>query len=165
MSGSLLLIIAGTRAELIACAPLLETIRGARSHSLPFTSRLVLTGQESTELVQTVDALGIVPDVDLGIKENTIHLADADMNAQLLSEITAVLRNRVPSAILVAGYSASAWAGAIAAYFKKIPLIHLDAGLLSLPGVVPAFPEFLHGEDIVRFANLHLCADDSAADT
>ena len=157
-----LLIVVGTRAELIAAASLIAALRAAPRYSLPFELRLIVTGQERTELDQTIDALGMEPDADLSIK--TPHLADASLSARLLEEMEGVLRHHDPKAVIAVGSSASAWATAIATYFKQIPLAHLGAGFLPLASERP-FPDYLHNQELARLASLHLCFSADGAES
>jgi UDP-N-acetylglucosamine 2-epimerase (non-hydrolysing) len=148
---------------MLACASLVRAIRSYSHFQLPFEPVLLLTGQEATELEQVVDALNIEPDRNLGIKSRRLN--DAAVNARLLDEMESALRKYIPTAILVAGYSASAWAVAVAAYFKDIPVIHLGAGQL-LPGATrQPLPEWLHSENLARLTRLHLCGDAACAES
>ncbi len=163
MSVPRLLLVVGTRSEMLACASLVRAIRSHSHFQLPFEPVLLLTGQEATELEQVVDALGIEPDRNLGIKSRRLN--DAAVNARLLDEMESALRRYIPTAVLVAGYSASAWAVAVAAYFKDIPVIHLGAGQL-LPGATrQPLPEWLHAENLARLTRLHLCGDTACAES
>ncbi len=168
MPPTVLSIVAGTRSEALECCTLVEAMRGAAPYELPFTPRLLVTGQEDTELLQTLEYLELDPDRDLEIKSRTSRMADAALNALLLGEMEAALRHNDPRAILAVGHSATAWATAVAAYFKDIPLIHLGAGRLSsgiaLPRGQRPFPEWLHAREIARQARLHLCPDEASAE-
>ena len=62
MPAPVLLIVIGTRSEVLAGASLIQTLRSANPLSLPFEARVVTTGQEDTELRQALDITGIVPD-------------------------------------------------------------------------------------------------------
>jgi len=162
MSVPRLLLVVGTRSEMLACASLVRAIRSHSHFQLPFEPVLLLTGQEATELEQVVDALNIEPDRNLGIKSRRLN--DAAVNARLLDEMESALRKYIPTAVLVAGYSASAWAVAVAAYFKDIPVIHLGAGQV-LPGSArQPLPEWLHAENLARLTRLHLCGDAACAE-
>ncbi len=148
---------------MLACASLVRAIRSHSHFELPFEPVLLLTGQEATELEQVVDALGLEPDRNLGIKSRRLN--DAAVNARLLDEMESALRKYTPTAVLVAGYSASAWAVAVAAYFKDIPVIHLGAGQV-LPGSArQPLPEWLHAENLARLTRLNLCGDSACAES
>ena len=155
-----LLVVVGTRAEMLASASLIRTLRAADPLTLPFETRFVVTGQERTELDQTLDALGVEPDGDLSIK--TPHLFDAALAARLLHEMEAALRHHNACCAVATGTSASAWATAVAAYHRQTPVIHLGAGAFAPAGRRP-FPEWLHASDLARIAELHLCPDEESA--
>jgi UDP-N-acetylglucosamine 2-epimerase len=156
MPAPVLLIVIGSRAEALACAPLLRFFQSFPPFQLPFEPRFVSSGQELSEMDQTLGALDLKLDACLEIAKP--HLADARLDAELLGEMEALVRHHVPAAVLVVGCGATAWAAAVAAYFKHIPLIHLLAGEEERPGSRP-FPDALHRGQIARLAALHLCAD------
>ena len=161
MPAPVLLVVAGTRSEVLECCPLVQALRQAPRYSLPFETRLLVTGQEDTELEQTLDALELEADENLGVK--TSHVADAALAARLLGDMEVALRHHAPAAVVVVGYSASAWATAVAAYYKNIPLIHLGAGQVPVAHPRP-FPEWLHARTFAQLAGVHLCPDEAAAD-
>ena len=101
MPAPVLLVVAGTRSEVLECYPLVHALRQAPRYSLPFETRFLVTGQEDTELQQTLDALELDPDEDLGVK--TSHVADAALAARLLGDMEAALRHHAPAAIVAAG--------------------------------------------------------------
>ena len=142
-------------------APLWKAVSELASGQRPFLPQLVVSGQDRTELDQALGELGIHPDEDLEVMEP--YLADANLNGKLLRATETVVRHHRAAGIVVAGASATAWAGAITAYFKGIPLIRVDQGNVPLAGERP-MPEWLHLGDLRRLANLHLCADEQCAD-
>ena len=161
MSPPVLLIVIGTRAEMLACASLVRLLRAQPEFSLPFTVRVIASGQEMTELDQTLESLEIEPDEDLHVKSP--HLADTALNAKLLEFMEALIRHQNPAAVMAVGASATAWATGVAAYFKDVPLIHLGAEDFA-PGGARPFPEWLHMQELARLARLHLCSLPSCAE-
>ena len=155
-----LLIVIGTRSEALAGAALLERFRSADPYSLPFEPRVATTGQEDTELLQALEAAGIVPATELSVKRP--HLADANLDACLVDQVERLVRHHDAAAVLAVGCSATAWAAAVVAYFKQVPLIHLGAGVFA-PGDLRPFPEWYHRWDLARLAGLHLCPDEICA--
>ncbi|MBN1867329.1 UDP-N-acetylglucosamine 2-epimerase [Candidatus Sumerlaeota bacterium] len=160
MSTPVLPIVVGTRSELLAAASTVEAFRAVDSPSSPLVPRLLCTGQEATELDQTFESLGIEPDVALDLKAP--HVADAALGARLLQAMEGTLRHQNPAAVLAVGSSATAWATGVAAYFKRIPLIHLGAGDFAPESERP-WPEWLHRHELARLAHLHLCRDEVCA--
>jgi len=155
-----LLIVIGTRSEALAGAALLERFRSADPYSLPFEPRVATTGQEDTELLQALDAAGIVPTTELSVKRP--HLADANLDACLVDQVERLVRHHDAAAVVAIGCGATAWAAAVVAYFKQVPLIHLGAGVFA-PGDLRPFPEWYHRWDLARLARLHLCPDEICA--
>jgi UDP-N-acetylglucosamine 2-epimerase len=161
MAVPILLAVVGTRAEMLASASLIQVWRGSDPLRLPFQPRLLVTGQERTELDQVLDALGIEPDADLGVK--TPQQTDAVVASRLLAQLEGALRHHAASAVVAVGSSATAWAAAVTAYLRRAPIVHLGAGVFELEGERP-FPEYLHRRDLAWLADLHLCPDESCAE-
>jgi UDP-N-acetylglucosamine 2-epimerase (non-hydrolysing) len=151
-----LLFVVGTRSEALACATLMEAFRAIPRSDQLFSIHLLSTGQEDTELLQVCDTLEIDLDWDLGLK--TPHQADAIFGARVLREMETALRQRKPVAVVLAGYSATAWATAISAWYRGIPVVHVGAGLFAADESQRPFPEWLHAHELARLAELHLCA-------
>jgi hypothetical protein len=95
----------------LAGAALLEQFRSADPYSLPFEPRVATTGQEDTELLQALDAAGIVPATELSVKRP--HLADANLDACLVDQVERLVRHHDAAAVLAIGCSATAWAAAV----------------------------------------------------
>jgi UDP-N-acetylglucosamine 2-epimerase (non-hydrolysing) len=157
MQTPVILLVAGTRAEVLAGATLLEALRALPVSERVLEPRLLVTRQEDTELEQALDLFGLEPDDDLGIK--TPHLADAALAGRLVTEMEAALRHHSPAIVVTLGLSASAWATAVASFYKGVPLVHLGSGQMAPDGERP-YPEWLHAEALTRVAKLHLCPDD-----
>lgn len=152
-----LLAVLGTRADLFEAAPLLRLLtREHRQHRLPFKLEVVSSGQESTELEQAWIHCGLRPDKELDSKEH--RQADSRLSAELMLRIEAGVRQSKIGAVLVVGASATAWAAAVAAWLKQVPVIHLGAGQFTAPGRRPR-PEWLHRRQLADIASLQLCPD------
>lgn len=156
-----ILFVFGTRAELFAGASLFRALCAAPPGALPFVPKLVVTGQERTEMDQALDYLGMQADMDLGAKAP--HLAEAALSGKLIDRLESTARNNSAAAIAVFGSSASAWAAGVVAYFRRIPLIHGASGIFPLQGERP-FPEWFHQQDLLRIAALHFCEDEESSD-
>ena len=113
-----ILFVLGTRPEAIKLAPLI-----LKCKSLPdlFEVKVYLTGQHKEMLYQVLSFFQIAPDTEnLGMKHNQT-LFDVTMN--VLSGMEKVLENYTPDFVVVQGDTTSAFAGALAAYYKKIKKI------------------------------------------
>ena len=125
----------GTRPEAIKMAPVvLELAR----HSPEITSKIAVTAQHREMLDQAMTHFGICKDYDLDIMQDNQSLAD--ITSRVLTRLTPVLRQERPDIVLVHGDTTTTAAGALAAYYEKIPCGHVEAGLRTGDKYAP-FPE------------------------
>jgi UDP-N-acetylglucosamine 2-epimerase (non-hydrolysing) len=115
----------GTRPEAIKLFPLIHAL-GADAR---FQSRVCVSGQHRGMLDQVLAIAGIVPDHDLDLMRP--HQSLDALTAALLTGIGTVLDAERPDWVVVQGDTATAMAGALAAYYRKIPVAHVEAGLRS----------------------------------
>lgn len=116
-------IVAGTRPEVIKMAPLWFAV-----HESPVLEPLLIsTGQHREMLDQAFGVFGLRPDVDLGLMQAGQTLTD--LTARVLSSMTQVLRQRRPAAVLVQGDTTTVLGTALAAFYERIPVGHVEAGL------------------------------------
>jgi UDP-N-acetylglucosamine 2-epimerase (non-hydrolysing) len=137
----------GTRPEVIKLAPVLDCLRGAR-----FDVRVVATSQHREMVASLLELFGIRPDHDLQIQQHDQTLAD--VAARTLTALTPILRDERPDLLLVQGDTSSAFAGALAAFYQKIPVGHVEAGLRSYDVYHP-YPEEVNRRLISTVAELH----------
>ena len=116
-------IVAGTRPEAIKMAPLWFALR----ESSVLEPLLISTGQHREMLDQAFGVFGLKPDIDLGLMQPGQTLSD--LTARVLSSMTQVLRQRHPSAVLVQGDTTTVLGTALAAFYERIPVGHVEAGL------------------------------------
>ncbi len=113
----------GTRPEAIKMVPV---VRALRRH--PGASVVVcVTGQHRELLKQVLDLFGITPDVDLSIMADARGLTD--ITSLMLKRFEPVLAREKPDRVLVHGDTATTLAASLAAYYQKIPVGHVEAGL------------------------------------
>jgi UDP-N-acetylglucosamine 2-epimerase (non-hydrolysing) len=115
----------GTRPEAIKLFPLIHALEADDR----FESRVCVSGQHRGMLDQVLDIAGVKPDHDLDLMRPDQTL-DA-LTANLLTGIGGVLDAENPDWVIVQGDTATAMAGALAAYYRKIPVAHVEAGLRS----------------------------------
>ena len=137
----------GTRPEIIKMAPV---YRALKNSSMPVA--LLHTGQHEEMAWPLYEFFGIKPDYLLKLERTSDSLAH--LNALLLEEIHAILQRANPSAVLVHGDTSSALAAALASFYQKIPVGHVEAGLRSGQMYDP-FPEEKNREMIGRLATWH----------
>jgi UDP-N-acetylglucosamine 2-epimerase (non-hydrolysing) len=146
----------GTRPEAIKLFPLIHALEADDR----FESRVCVSGQHRGMLDQVLEIAGIVPDHDLDLMRPDQTL-DA-LTANLLTGIGRVLDAEKPDWVIVQGDTATAMAGALAAYYRKIPVAHVEAGLRS-GNIHHPWPEEVNRKIVGSFAALHLAPTETAA--
>ncbi|HEX6344305.1 non-hydrolyzing UDP-N-acetylglucosamine 2-epimerase [Umezawaea sp.] len=150
-----ILLLAGTRPEAVKIAPVALALAG---HAV-LRPTIVHSGQHSEMVDQALDAFGLVADVVLDVPRCG---GEAELVAGLLPEFDRVLAERAPAAVVVQGDTSTTLAGALAAFWRGIPVAHLEAGLRTGDLAGP-FPEEGTRQMISRIASLHLAPTDEAA--
>ncbi|WP_312179415.1 non-hydrolyzing UDP-N-acetylglucosamine 2-epimerase, partial [Arthrobacter sp.] len=139
----------GTRPEAIKMAPIVAALQG----SATLDCFVTVTGQHRSMLDQVNSLFDIVPDHDLNI-----FAPGQTLNAILSRTIEGLDKLFIvnkPDAVIVQGDTTTSTAGAIAAFYHGIPVIHLEAGLRSGDLFSP-FPEEANRKMISQIASLHL---------
>lgn len=153
-----ILVIFGTRPEAIKMAPvILELGRYPDIFDLVVCS----TGQHREMLDQVLDVFGIVPDYDLDVM--TTNQTLAGLTSLLISRLDALIGDVQPDIVLVHGDTTTALAGALAAYYHRVPVGHVEAGLRTHDKYQP-FPEEVNRCLIDSIASFHFAPTQSAAD-
>jgi UDP-N-acetylglucosamine 2-epimerase (non-hydrolysing) len=139
----------GTRPEAIKVAPVIRRL-SASSWARPV---VIVTGQHQRILDQVLDLFAIVPDHDLQIHEPGQTLTG--VTVRVLEGLQAVFVEDRPDVVVVQGDTTTSFAAALAAFYARIPVAHLEAGLrtgdLSSP-----FPEEMNRQATARLCDLHL---------
>src|ERR1700741_1306817 len=117
------LTILGTRPEAIKLAPVVLRLRARPG----VESDLCVTAQHRHMLDQVLELFGIQPDDDLDLMQPDQSLFQ--VTARALTGLESVLRTRRPDVVLVQGDTTTAMVGALAAYYLRIPVGHVEAGL------------------------------------
>lgn len=125
----------GTRPEAIKMAPLVLEMGKRKGDFDPIT---VVTGQHREMLKQVLDVFEITPDYDLNIMSTNQTLAS--ITTKILDSLSPVLEKTTPDIILVHGDTSTTFAASLAAFFHKIPIGHVEAGLRTWDKYSP-FPE------------------------
>jgi UDP-N-acetylglucosamine 2-epimerase (non-hydrolysing) len=126
--------VVGTRPEAIKMAPLIFALRREPA----FEVRVVASGQHSDMLVQALEHFGIEADVNLGVMKNAQTLDH--VTSAVLKGVGAFLDSAPQDMLLVHGDTTTTLGAALAAFYRKIPLGHVEAGLRSHDLTRP-FPE------------------------
>jgi len=135
MNGVRYLFVFGTRPEAIKMAPL---VRHFLEHLGNEKVKVCVTGQHKEMLQQVLDFFGIVPDYNLALMRPNQTLFD--ITAEGLKGLERVIKETNPSCILVQGDTTTAFIGALAGFYTKTKVAHIEAGLRSGNKFSP-FPE------------------------
>lgn len=125
----------GTRPEIIKMFPVFSEIK---KYSHLIDCRIIVSGQHREMLDQMLEIFQITPDYDLNIMKQNQSLTNIT-NASLLG-IEKILKKEKPSMVLVQGDTTTSFTGALAAFYQKIKIGHIEAGLRTYNKYYP-FPE------------------------
>ncbi len=152
MGHGVFLFIGGTRPEAVKLAPLVLAMQ-----SRGFVTRLIATGQQPTLFRETLAAFGLTADDDLG----EMAAQPAALLGRLVPVLAALIASAQPAAVVVQGDTTSALAGALAAAYAGVPVVHVEAGLRT--GSRDPHPEEMHRTLIAQIADLHFAPTPMAA--
>ena len=147
----------GTRPEAIKMAPI---VRLLAERDAAFQSIVCVTAQHRAMLDQMLRAFDIAPDIDLNLMEERQGLAD--LSARVVVAMTGVIEKTAPDVVLVQGDTTTTMATALAAFYLKIPVGHVEAGLRTGDRYAP-FPEEMNRRVITTLATLHFAPTERAA--
>lgn len=152
-----ILVVFGTRPEAIKMSPLVKELKKEQD----FITIVCVTGQHKEMLKQVLDVFNIVPEHNLNIMKNGQTLYDVTGN--VLMRMKAVLDTEQPDIVLVHGDTTTAFAVALAAFYRQIPVAHVEAGLRTYNLKAP-YPEEFNRQSIGILANYHFAPTDWARD-
>ena len=141
-----ILIIFGTRPEAIKMAPLVLRLRQN------FDIKVCVTGQHREMLDQILELFQINPDYDLNLMKPNQSLSN--LTGEVLNGVTNILLQDDFDWVLVQGDTTSTMAGTMAAFYQKVPVGHVEAGLRTYNLGSP-FPEELNRQVTSKMAQLH----------
>jgi len=149
-------LIVGTRPEAIKMAPV-----ALRMRQMPgvFHPILIATGQHREMLDQVLDLFDLQPDYDLDVMQP--DQSPFEVTIGVLTRLQPVLQRERPDLVMVQGDTTSAFAGALAAFYLKIPVAHVEAGLRTYDKYQP-FPEEINRHLISVLADWHLAPTERA---
>ena len=150
------LTIVGTRPEAIKLAPVIMAIEGRPDR---FISRVCATAQHREMLDQALSPFGIRPNYDLDIMRPSQSLAQ--VTARAVEGLDRVIAEERPAAVLVQGDTGTAFCGALAAYYHRVKVGHVEAGLRTGDKYAP-FPEEINRRLVTRLADYHFAPTDHA---
>lgn len=144
-----LTLIFGTRPETIKMFPIIYEIK---KYPHLIDCRIIVSGQHREMLDQMLEIFQIKPDYDLDIMEQSQSLSNITKNSLL--GIEKILKKEKPSMVLVQGDTTTTFAGALAAFYQKIRIGHVEAGLRTNNKYYP-FPEEINRHITSVLADLH----------
>ncbi len=151
------LLLVGTRPEAVKAAPVALCL-AEHPHLRP---SIIHSGQHAVMVEQALAPFGLRPDESLSFARATG--GQPELFAHLLPALDELLGRRNPAAVLVQGDTSTALAGALAAFWSRIPVVHLEAGLRTGDLTAP-FPEEANRQLVARLAALHLAPTAAAAE-
>ena len=138
----------GTRPEAIKLAPVIQTFQ---QHP-QFETKVVLTGQHKEMVAQVMDLFGIRADHNLDIMQPQQTLSD--ITCRSLKGLENRLIEMRPDMVISQGDTTTAFAAALAAFYQKIPVGHVEAGLRT-DNILNPFPEEANRRLVSQIATLH----------
>ena len=153
-----ILSIFGTRPEAIKMAPVVKELE---KHPETFKSVVCVTAQHRQMLDQVLELFSIRPDFDLDIMKPRQDLYDVTCN--VLTGLKHVLEQERPDMVLVHGDTTTTMAASLAAYYGRIPVGHVEAGLRTHNKFAP-FPEEINRKVAGALTDLHFAPTEKARD-
>ncbi|VWX58447.1 UDP-N-acetyl glucosamine-2-epimerase [Sphingorhabdus sp. 109] len=152
-----ILTVFGTRPEAIKLFPVVQALSGRTG----LETVTCVTAQHREMLDQVMDIADIRPDFDLDLMKANQNLDD--LTGRLLSGIGQILDETKPQRVVVQGDTATAMCGALAAYYRQIPVSHVEAGLRSY-NIYHPWPEEVNRKIIGTIADQHFAPTKTSAD-
>lgn len=152
----------GTRPEAIKMAPVVNALKQhAQDNPGTLECHVAVTGQHREMLDQVLTLFDIKPEYDLNIMSKNQSLAG--LTARIVTEVDQVLETLKPDTVLVQGDTTTAFAGALACYYHKIPVGHVEAGLRTKHKYDP-WPEEMNRTLLADLAQVHFAPTALARD-
>lgn len=150
------ILVFGTRPEAIKMAPLVKEFQ---KYTDKFKTICCVTGQHRQMLDQVLDIFEIVPDYDLDIMQEGQDLFD--VTSRVLYGMRDILAKEKPDMVFVHGDTTTSMATALAAFYKQIPVAHIEAGLRTYNKYSP-WPEEINRQITGRITSLHFTPTESS---
>jgi UDP-N-acetylglucosamine 2-epimerase (non-hydrolysing) len=149
------MVVFGTRPEAIKVAPLIQALAAA-----PWSRPVVaVTAQHRRILDQVLELFAICPNYDLDIMRSGQTLTEVTVGA--LDGLGPVLADADPDLAVVQGDTTTTFAAALASFYRRVPVVHLEAGLRT-GDVLSPYPEEMNRRLTSQLASLHLAPTPSA---
>jgi len=152
-----ILFIFGTRPEAIKMAPVVNVFR---KDSVNFKTLVAVTAQHREMLDQVLSVFDIIPDYDLDLMSKNQTLES--LTGKILNGISDLLKDIQPDLVFVQGDTTTTFAASLSAFYKKIPVGHIEAGLRTSNRYSP-FPEEINRRMTSSIATYHFPPTKQAA--
>lgn len=151
-----IMLVFGTRPEAIKMAPLVKELQKYPSQ---YQTIVCVTGQHRQMLDQVLSLFEITPDYDLNIMKQGQDLYD--VTSRILLGMRDILNECCPDLLLVHGDTATSTAAALSAFYKQIPVGHVEAGLRTY-NIYSPWPEELNRQLTGRISTLHFAPTETS---
>lgn len=158
MSVKRILFILGTRPEAIKLVPIILKMKDMDRH---FECKICVTAQHRELLDSVLDFFGILPDYDLDLM--SVNQTMEHVVALGIEGISSVIDKEEPDMIFVQGDTTTAFVGALAGFYRKVKVAHIEAGLRSHVKYSP-YPEEINRRLISQVSDLHFAPTELAAE-
>ena len=145
----------GTRPDAVKMCPLVLELKKRESLEV----KVCLTGQHREMLDSVIDVFGVKADYDLSVMGKVQSLSD--ITTKIIDGITPIFENEKPDLVLVHGDTATAFAAALAAFYLKIPVGHVEAGLRT-HRIDSPYPEEFNRRAVSLISTLDFAPTDAA---
>jgi UDP-N-acetylglucosamine 2-epimerase len=152
-----ILTVFGTRPEAIKLAPVIQALQRQPG----VTHQTCVTGQHREMLADVLNVFGLIPDYDLAVMAPGQDLTQ--VTTRVLQGVGDVINQAQPDWVVVQGDTTTAFAGALAAFYSKVKIAHVEAGLRT-GNLQSPWPEEANRKLISQLATLHFAPTQAAAD-
>jgi len=143
-----ILTVFGTRPEAIKLVPVIRALNSDKD----IDAKVCVTYQHHHMLTQVLELFDVK--VDEQLEHEPANQSLSQSQARMLEGLDKIIAELNPDLVLVHGDTSSCLAGALAAFYHQIPVLHIEAGLRTGNLCAP-FPEEAHRQMVARIANLH----------
>lgn len=147
------MVVFGTRPEAIKMAPVIKELKKVQD----IETRVVVTAQHREMLDQVLQLFAIEPDYDLNLMKDKQDLYS--ITTGVLTGLKEIMEQEKPDLVLVHGDTTTTFAAALAAFYQKIPVGHVEAGLRTRNRYSP-YPEEMNRSLTGRLTELHFAPTD-----
>lgn len=151
------LVVFGTRPEAIKMCPLIMELKS----DCFFEVKVCLSGQHNEMLAQVMEVFKICEDYNLHIMKESQSLTS--ITTEILLKLDPILEIENPDLVLVHGDTTTSFAAALASFYKKIPVAHIEAGLRT-NDIYSPFPEEMNRQLTDQISLFHFAPTSSNAD-